>query len=1040
MTPTLYTKKNTKTLSPELFKSPTAEYRGAPFWAWNCELDEAELLRQIEIFKEMGLGGFHIHSRSGLQTPYMSEEFLDLVAACNQKAIQEEMLCYLYDEDRWPSGAAGGKVTEDYEYRLRYLTICPYGHPLPKATGDVSHARYDPSGIRFHLARFSVTLKDGYLAEYNRLPLDEIPADTSNVWDAYLEIAGNSAWFNNQAYADTLNKKAIDRFIEETHEKYRARLSEHFGKSIPAIFTDEPQFSHKQTLTNSGAKRVVTLPFTTDFDETYKKQYGESILDYLPELIWEKTTPSKARYQYHDHICARFTEAFADNVGAWCEKNGIMLTGHMMHEESLIAQTLALGETMRAYRSFHLPGIDMLCDKREYSTAKQAQSAVHQYGREGLLSELYGVTNWDFDFRGHKLQGDWQAALGITLRVHHLTWVSMAGEAKRDYPACIGYQSPWYKEYAYVEDHFARLNTALVRGTPVVKVAVIHPVEGYWMHFGPNDKTASIREEMEGDFDSIIKWLLFGQIDFDFVAESLLPDLYAETTDTKFNIGKMAYDTVLIPNCRALRGTTLAALQKFIARGGKVILAGGPAGIVDGESSSKAAEALAGCIRVPFSRTAVLAVLEDYREISAWRENGSHADWLIYQLRQDGPDRWLFICNGTKPVNQDHTHSEIITIRIKGQYMPVLYNTLDGSISPLKAEYVGGETIIHQPMYMHDSLLLKLTPGSSGHSDNDNAHIADVQAVHTPAGPLKTQLLTPHSFKLSEPNVLVLDMAEYSTNGGPWQPQDEVLRIDNKFRENLGYPLRMQSLAQPWTLEKQAASGNSLRLRYTINSQIALENIHLALESRASTKITWNGKEINAATNGYYVDRAIETVPLPGLSQGSNELILEIPFEKRTNIENCFLLGQFGVALSGRFATVTAYPEVLNFGDVRFMGLPFYGGNISYTCKVYSQGGEAQLNATYFRSPLLTVNLNGTRQGRIAYSPYSLDLGDLPEGWHEIEITAYGNRLNTFGSLHNANETMHWHGPDSWRTTGATWCYEYRTKPTGILKSPEFIS
>jgi len=1046
MNPMLYTKREEPTLTNELFMSPTAEYRGAPFWAWNCKLDKAELLRQIEIFKEMGIGGFHIHSRSGLATPYMGEEFLDLVAACNQKAIDEEMLCYLYDEDRWPSGAAGGMVTHDYDYRLRYLIICPHGYPLPEASGDASQARYVPSGVRKHLARFRVRLEDGYLADYERLPLDKLPPDTSMIWDAYMEIAGDSAWFNNQAYVDTLNKKAIDRFIEETHDKYQARLGEHFGKTIPSIFTDEPQFSHKQTLTNSDAKRMVSMPFTTDFDETYREQYGESILDFLPELVWEKTTPSKARYQYHDHICARFTQAFADNIGQWCEKNGIMLTGHMMHEESLAAQTAALGETMRAYRSFQLPGIDMLCDRREFSTAKQAQSAVHQYGREGLLSELYGVTNWDFDFRGHKLQGDWQAALGVTLRVHHLTWVSMAGEAKRDYPACIGYQSPWYKEYAYVEDHFARLNTALVRGTPVVRVAVIHPIEGYWMHFGPNDKTASIRAEMEADFDNIIHWLLLGQIDFDFVAESLLPDLYVDSGDEKFNVGKMAYDAVLVPNCRALRSTTLEALVKFQQRGGKVILAGEPAGIVDGANSPKATEVLAGCKQVPFSRTAVLAALEDYREISAWRENGSPADWLIYQLRQDGPDRWLFICNGTLPVNKDLPRSEEISFRIKGQYRPMLYNTIDGSVSQLDAEYESGNTIIQQQMHMHDSLLLKLMPvaderATAGLTSCEKPIAANsLEAMHDSGSAPKEQMLTPHSFKLSEPNVLVLDMAEYSTNGGPWQPQDEVLRIDNIFRKELGYPLRMQSLVQPWTLKKQSPSGNILRLRFWIDSQIQLNDIHLALEGRASTKIIWNGEEVKAAPDGYYVDHAIETIPIVGLKAGRNELVLEIPFEKRTNVENCYLLGRFGVELTGRVATVTAYPEALQFGDIRFMGLPFYGGNVSYTCKVYSQGGTAKLSATYFRSPLLSVKVNGKPAGRVAYAPYSLDLGQLPEGWHDVEITAYGNRINTFGALHNANEVLAWHGPDSWRTKDAAWCYEYRTKPTGILKSPEFVN
>lgn len=98
---------------------------------------------------------------------------------------------------------------------------------------------------------------------------------------------------------------------------------------------------------------------------------------------------------------------------------------------------------MRSYRAFHIPGIDILCDDHEFITAKQCQGAVRQYGREAMMSELYGVTNWDFDFKGHKLQGDWQAALGVTVRVHHLSLMSMEGEAKRDYPATINYQSPW---------------------------------------------------------------------------------------------------------------------------------------------------------------------------------------------------------------------------------------------------------------------------------------------------------------------------------------------------------------------------------------------------------------------------------------------------------------------------------------------------------------------------------------------------------------------------------------------------------------------
>ena len=72
-----------------------------------------------------------------------------------------------------------------------------------------------------------------------------------------------------------------------------------------------------------------------------------------------------------------------------------------MEEPTLRSQTAAIGETMRAYKYFGYPGIDMLCNRVELTTAKQTQSVVHQYGKEAMLSELYGVTNWDFDFRGH---------------------------------------------------------------------------------------------------------------------------------------------------------------------------------------------------------------------------------------------------------------------------------------------------------------------------------------------------------------------------------------------------------------------------------------------------------------------------------------------------------------------------------------------------------------------------------------------------------------------------------------------------------------
>jgi hypothetical protein len=121
----LYKGNKEKTLSAELFKNPGSEYRGAPFWSWNCVLSEDELLRQIEIFKEMGFGGYHMHVRSGMATRYLSDEFMHLIKSCVKKGEEIGLLPWLYDEDRWPSGQAGGFATKEFKNRMKYIVFTP---------------------------------------------------------------------------------------------------------------------------------------------------------------------------------------------------------------------------------------------------------------------------------------------------------------------------------------------------------------------------------------------------------------------------------------------------------------------------------------------------------------------------------------------------------------------------------------------------------------------------------------------------------------------------------------------------------------------------------------------------------------------------------------------------------------------------------------------------------------------------------------------------------------------------------------------------
>ena len=175
----------------------------------------------------------------------------------------------------------------------------------------------------------------------------------------------------------------------------------------------------------------------------------------------------------------------------------------------------------------------------------------------------------------------WQAALGVTVRVPHLCWMSMKGEAKRDYPASIFYQSPWWEKYRLIADHFARVGTAMTRGKAAVRVAVVHPIESYWLHFGPSEQTAAVRGQLEARFKSIAETLLVGKIDFDYLCEALLPEFCPEAS-APLKVGEMTYDAVVVA-CETLRKTTLTRLRAFREAGGDLIFVGKPPRFTDAE-------------------------------------------------------------------------------------------------------------------------------------------------------------------------------------------------------------------------------------------------------------------------------------------------------------------------------------------------------------------------------------------------------------------------------------------------------------------------
>ncbi len=1023
----MYFKKSREAeLSESLFKNPTSEYRAAPFWAWNSRLDEEELERQIKIFKEMGFGGFNMHVRQGLEDEYLGEKYLSAIKFCAERAEAEDMTAWAYDEDRWPSGVAGGKVTKRPKFRQKFLNMCFSDKKELAKTKDEAKE----TGKPFFLAAFSLDIDErGFMRSYKRVAREE---NCENKRYFFLEQrAGGEPRYNGESYVDTLNKEAIDEFIRITHEKLKEAVGDKFGKSIPSIFTDEPQLYGTLAPKSSFHKNDVGYSFTSDFDESFKKKYGYDILDFLPELFYasEDTRAYKTRYDYYTHLSDRFSEAYLDNIGKWCEENGIALSGHVIGEDALWETMLDNGDNMRAYREMQYPGIDILCDDVVFNTPIQCRSVVRQYGKDAMLSEMYGVTGWDFDFRGHKYQGDWQAALGVNVRVPHLAWLTMAGEGKRDYPAPISYQSPWYLEYKYLEDHYARINTVMTRGAPDVKIAVVYPIDTYKMIYASLAETKNIRDEIENNYRETTEWLLSAGYDFDFLSESLLPSL-CERGGNPLKLGKMSYTTVVISDCMTLRPNTIKVIEEFKKQGGKVIVMGRAPEFSDALPSEDAKKIAVGAAVIPHSKHELLTALSEEPIADIRLDSGEKCESLIASSRIDGKYKWLFFAHMKKPLLMHISTKESLKIKVKGGYRVKLFDTISGEIRPIEYRNFGDYTVISATLYDLDTLLLRLEE-----EEGESSYAPPISEGEWQ----KLDFKFDGKYTLSDKNVLLLDMARYSIDGGELSRREEIMRIDAKARGALGLPLRKFKVIQPWAAPK-LENTHRVKLVYSFTSECEISGASLATEHPETLTVTLNGEPISNSAQGFYVDREIKTLPLPTIKSGENTLTIEMPFGERVDLEASYLIGDFGTRISGDAAILTKKPEKLSFGDVAQQGFSFYGGNICYTGEVFLENdGDIEITLPHFKGAIVSVKIDGEPIGKIAFQPYKLIKKALQKGRHEISFTLFGNRYNTFSALHNLNADKKriYIGPDFWRSEGEAFSYEYRTRMLGILSMPE---
>ena len=1023
----------------EQFQNPGAAWRGKPFWSWNGELEKDELIRQSHVLGEMGFGGYFMHSRSGLITEYLGDEWFDLINSTADAGEKEGLEVWLYDEDRWPSGSAGGKVSADPQYRMKSLTL--FETPVEKFVWDddilcAFTGVVAPDGIS--LTEYSL-LEKGQSVEADR----SVGGDRKVLVFRIVPDAPNSN-YNGNTYIDTMSREAVAKFIEITHEEYKKHCGDRLGRSIKGIFTDEPHrgFVMKDLRVEDGV-RICSMPWTDDILDEFKARYGYDAYPRIPELFYRTGGEriGKTRIDYIDLTCNLFNERFMVPINDWCEENGIVYTGHLLHENSMASQTIPNGSIMRSYLYMGYPGIDILSDKADcYWIVKQLSTVSRQFDKPWMLSELYGCTGWELPLRQHKTVGDWQALFGINLRCPHLSWYTMEGASKRDYPASISYQSPYWQDYDFVESYFARFGMMLAQGKADCDVLVMNPVESVWglAHIGWGNWVFSVDPEVnavDAFYADTFRHLVGEHIDFDYGEEQIMAESHGFRQDANgtpvLTVGQCEYRFVVVSGMLTMRSSTYQILEAFLRAGGKVVFAGELPGYIDGVPSDACGRLLryAGAAQVALERLG-----ETVRDQRADMPGSEHISVeapgsVMTQVRELEEGYIIALVNDDK-VN----FAENIRLHLSGDYQAQLWDLESGKRFCLPAVRDG------------DGVSVQLTLAPAGSMTVVFTGTAEEVPLWQNPDSAVTGVLTggEYDYELDEPNVCVLDYARMKfRDDADFGELDEVLRIDNRLRDRIGIERRGGEMLQPWFAKQMyKVPYGRLILEYPFQIDVMPQgDVWLAGERPELQEYYCNGIRLtNEDPSNWWVDNAFKKmkVPADALKLGENIITIVTDFKRTTNIEAIYLLGQFGVIAKAGASRLVELPERLPLTDMTGHGLHFYSGRITLMIPavVYENLIDKSAKRILVKIPeasgtLVTVEAGGRKQ-TIAWEPWTADVTDAVMQGDAIRITLVNSRRNSFGPLHCGPTLQSTYGPGQFVTEGDRFSDEYARVPAAI--------
>ncbi|MBM3312170.1 MAG: hypothetical protein FJY80_11755, partial [Candidatus Aminicenantes bacterium] len=555
-----------------LFQDPPAEYRSAPLWVWNDRMTNAQIDEQLADFKARGIGGVFVHPRPGLITPYLSEEWLSLFKHAVDAGKSLGMKIWIYDENSYPSGFAGGHVPAAMPDAARSGLRMRKMAELPAA--------FDPPAV--------VILRksdSGFEDITARAASEKFGAGEYFVFDINLQKP--NPWYGGYTYVDLLRRDVTEKFLALTLDAYKSVAGAEFGGVVPGTFQDEAEISP------AGGRGMAVVNYTPALFDAFQKKWGYDLRPHLPSLYEDAGDWKRVRHDFYSLLLDLFIDNWAKPYYDYGEANGLAFTGHYWEHEwprpVINPDNLALA----AYA--HMPGIDILMNEfgldpnAQFGNAravKEIRSSANQLGRRRTMSETFGAGGWDMTFFDQKRIADWEYALGVNFINQHLSYATIMGARKRDHPLAFTYHEPWWPLYNILADYFGRLSVVTSLGRQDNRILVLEPTTTAWMHHAAAAPSPRVRA-IGMEFQYFVHALEAAQVEYDLASENTLRD-FGSVRKKTLRVGQAEYDLVILPPAMEnLDAPTLALLEKYLDADGRVLCWGPPPSFVDGRPDDR---------------------------------------------------------------------------------------------------------------------------------------------------------------------------------------------------------------------------------------------------------------------------------------------------------------------------------------------------------------------------------------------------------------------------------------------------------------------